>query len=374
MKKKKLSLAVTFWGILLFLISCDKNNETESINNEIITEWENVSDSVLTNSGIPGMIIGIWAPDRNLSWVVGKGTANVSTGEKPDPSMKYRIASITKTFTYTVLLQLIEEGKLSLSDKLSKFLPDFPEADNVSVRMLCNHTSGIYDFSTSPGYNEQVMSDMLKKWNNLEFIDIAADNPYYFSPGTAFKYSNSNTILASYIIEKLTEHAIGDEIKQRILTPLNLTNTFYPTDRMMPTLFIHGYEWDSETTGDPIDVSELLDPSFSGGAGSMVSNIYDLKSWVEHLYKGTLLKPETQVLRMETIPAPGEDCEEYGLGIMYKTDPPMWGHTGTIYGYKHWMGYCPSENLTMVISYNCTTSKPMELANRLLRIYNRETN
>ncbi len=147
---------------MLFLISCDKNNETESINNEIITEWENVSDSVLTNSGIPGMIIGIWAPDRNLSWVVGKGTANVSTGEKPDPSMKYRIASITKTFTYTVLLQLIEEGKLSLSDKLSKFLPDFPEADNVSVRMLCNHSSGIYDFSTSPGYNEQVLSDMLK--------------------------------------------------------------------------------------------------------------------------------------------------------------------------------------------------------------------
>lgn len=89
--------------------------------------------------------------------------------------------------------------------------------------------------------------------------------------------------------------------------------------------------------------------------------------------KGTLLKPETQAQRLTTVPAPGEDCEEYGLGIMFKTNPPMWGHTGTIPGYKNWAGYSPSENITIVISYNAIFAKPMDLAVRLMNIYLKAT-
>jgi len=89
--------------------------------------------------------------------------------------------------------------------------------------------------------------------------------------------------------------------------------------------------------------------------------------------KGTLLKPETQAQRLTTVPAPGEDCEEYGLGIMFKTNPSMWGHTGTIPGYKNWAGYSPSENITIVINYNGTFAKPMDLAVRLMNIYLKAT-
>ncbi|MEI7501425.1 MAG: serine hydrolase, partial [Bacteroidota bacterium] len=102
---------------------------------------------------------------------------------------------------------------------------------------------------------------------------------------------------------------------------------------------------------------------------ALVADVYDLKNWVEQLYKGTLLKPETQAQRLTVVPAPGEDCEEYGLGIMHKINPPMWGHTGTIPGYKNWAGYCPSKNVTIVICYNATSAKPMDLASRLMNIY-----
>ena len=94
-----------------------------------------------------------------------------------------------------------------------------------------------------------------------------------------------------------------------------------------------------------------------------------MKTWVEQLYKGTLLKPWTQVERLTVVPATDEDCEEYGLGIMNKISPPMWGHTGTIPGYKNWAGYCPTENVTIVISYNSLSAKHMDLAVRLMNIY-----
>ena len=150
------------------------------------------------------------------------------------------------------------------------------------------------------------------------------------------------------------------------MTRLSLLNTIYPTDNLIQGKFIHGYGW---YDGDTTDIAVAYDPSMAGAAGAIVADIYDLKTWVEQLFAGSLLSDSTQVRRLTLIPAPGEDCDEYGLGIMYKINPPMWGHTGTIPGYKNWAGYCPSQNVTIVICYNATTSKPMALATRLLNIY-----
>jgi D-alanyl-D-alanine carboxypeptidase len=316
------------------------------------------------------MIVGVWAPDRNLEWVVGKGKANLTTGQEPDPSMKYRIGSLTKTYTYSVLLQLVDEGHISLSDKISTYLPDFPKADSITVKMICNHTSGIPDFTETIPFQINLMLDPLYIWTIADLMYLIKDEPFSFTPGTEFKYSNTNTIVAGMIVEQITGNSIKTEIQNRILDRLELANTSYPSDTAIIGSFSHGYDfgWGS----DPnvlTDLSQWYDPSIAGAAGAMISDVYDLKKWVEHLYKGTLLKRKTQELRLTTIPAPGEDCEEYGLGIMYKLHPPMWGHTGTIPGYKNYAGYCPSENITLVINYNTTSEKPMVLVNRLMEIY-----
>jgi D-alanyl-D-alanine carboxypeptidase len=371
--KKITCLSFALLGCFLFMVcSCKKKSDTDfsKVNEQIVAQWERVSDSILGTIRVPGMIIGIWAPNRDLAWVRGKGKANVATGEKPDPSMKFRMGSLTKTYTYTVLLQLVDEKSLNLSDKLSLFLPDFPKADSITIRMLCNHTSGIFDYTETTPFQIGLMTDPYRVCTSQEFIDMVKSEPFYFSPGTNFKYSNTNTIIAGKIIEQITGNPVEMEIQQRILTPLHLANTIYPSDHNMPVPYVHGYDWiwDSDTTHFP-DVAEAYDPSIGGAAGAMVADVYDLKSWVENLYKGTLLTPATQALRLTVVPAPSEDCEEYGLGIMHKINPPMWGHTGTIPGYKNWAGYCPSQNVTIVISYNSTQSKPMVLACRLMNIY-----
>jgi D-alanyl-D-alanine carboxypeptidase len=372
MKKISFIFLLMMACIMMLVYSCKKKSDVsvDNLNDQIVAQWEKVSDSILATSKIPGMLIGIWAPDRNLVWVTGKGKSNVVTGEKPDPSMKYRIGSITKTYTYTVLLQLADSGKINLTDKLSKYIPDFPKADSITIRMLCNHTSGIFDYTSTTQFMISLLTQPLKKWTSQELIDLVKTEPFYFSPGTNFEYSNTNTIIAGKIIEQITGNSAATEIQRRILNPLHLTNTLYPSDNILPGSFVHGYGWgwESDTTALP-DVSEAYDPSLATDAGAMITDIYDLKTWVENLYQGSLLSPGMQAQRLTLIPAPGEDCEEYGLGIMFKINPPMWGHTGTIYGYKNWAGYCPSKNVTIVISYNATTSKPMVLATRLMNIY-----
>jgi len=370
MKTKSVFFPFMLGLVLLSASSCKKNDPDKILNDQIVSEWERVSDSILTHTRVPGMIVGIWAPDRNLQWVTGKGKANVATGEKPVPVMKFRIGSITKTYTYTVLLQLTDENKLNLSDKLTTWFPDFPNAGSITIRMLCNHTSGIPDYTETMPFMYSLITNPLKKWTGQELADLVKSEPFYFSPGTDFKYSNTNTILAGLIIEHITGNSLATEIQRRVLDPLHLINTSYPTDINIPGSFVHGYDWvwEPDTTIMP-DVAQMYDPSMAGAAGAMISTVNDLKTWVEDLYKGTLLKAETQAQRLTTVLAPGEDCEEYGLGIMFKTNPPMWGHTGTIPGYKNWAGYCPSKNVTIVISYNTLTEKPMILASRLMNIY-----
>ncbi len=312
MKKHSLLSILLLLFLVIIISSCKKeaDKETEKINNQIVAQWELVSDSILTHSGVPGMIIGIWAPDRNLQWVVGKGKANRLTGEAPNPSMKYRMGSLTKTYTYTVLLQLVDEGKINLADKLISYLPDFPKADSITIRMLCNHTSGIFDYTESNLFQYALFTDPFYKWSSTEMIDLVKTEPFYFNPGTAFKYSNTNTIIIGKIIEDITGNLISSEIQQRILDPLHLTNTIYPAGLEISGAFVHGYGW---YDGDTTDVSQAYDPSMAGAAGAMVADVYDMKNWVEHLAKGTLLSTETQSHRLTVIAATDEDCEEYGL-------------------------------------------------------------
>ena len=367
--KKTSCLSLIILGLLLLPgFSCKHKADAvvTNPNDQIVAQWERVSDSIFAASRIPGMLIGIWAPDRNLEWIKGMGKANKTTGAKPDSSMKYRIGSITKTYTYTVLLMLVDEKAISLNDTLSKYISDFPKADSITIRMLCNHTSGIFDYTETQAWRVSLISNPLKKWTSQELIDLVKTEPFYFSPGKGFYYSNTNTIIAGKIIEQLTGNTVASEIQRRIFASLNFFNTTYPADQFMPPNFIHGYGWTEE---DTTDVSEAYDPSNGGYAGAMVADIYDLKRWVEFLYKGSLLSTATQAQRLTVVPAPGEDCEEYGLGIMHKISPPMWGHTGAIFGYKNWAGYCPTKNVTIVILYNATSAKPMVMATRLINIY-----
>lgn len=368
--KKLVSTLVSIASLCVLFIGCATDSavnqqqtglaaaQQQADNQAIISNYEELTDTLISSNKVPGLIVGVWAPDRNLTWIKAKGKANIASGDLMKDYYKFRIGSITKTFTYTVLLQLVDEKLLSLDDKLSKYFPSFPNADNVTIRMICNHTSGIYNYNVSSIFTDQMNATPLKVWDPQEFLDIAKAQPYYFSPGTGYEYSNTNTIMAGMIVEKITGNKIEYEIKKRIIEKLNLNNTYYPADNLLWGQHSSGYGWFG--FGDPkADVTEAFDPSCAGASGAIVTDIYDLKNWIEAAVKGTLLSASVQSQRLT--PVSSTEIVSYGLGlgsIKTGSDSFVWGHSGTIYGYKSVAYYWPAKNITVVISFNTVGEDP----------------
>jgi D-alanyl-D-alanine carboxypeptidase len=367
---KKLILApISMLLLCVVLISCATDhvvNQQHIDNQAIVSNYEELTDTLIASNKVPGLIVGVWAPDRNLTWIKAKGKANLASGALMKDYYQFRIGSITKTFTYTVLMQLVDEKLLSLEDKLSQYFPYFPDADNVTIRMICDHTSGIYNYNKSPLFNNQMNSNPLKVWDTQEFLDIAKNQPYYFSPGTGYEYSNTNTVMAGMIVEKRTGNKIEYEIKKRIIEKLNLNNTNYPADNLFWGQHSNGYGWWG--FGDAkAEVTEAFDPSCAGASGAIVSDIYDLKTWIEAAVKGTLLSPTMQSQRLT--PVSSTELVSYGLGlgsINMGSRGFVWGHTGVIYGYRSVAYYWPSKNVTIVISYNSVEDDPSVLLFQML--------
>ena len=149
------------------------------------------------------------------------GLADQELNVPNTPETKFRIGSITKQFTAACILQLIEQNKLSLDDKLSKFFPDFPKGDSVTIHMLLDHTSGIANYTDIPGFDKVARLS----WSKDSMIDFFKNKPYNFSPGTKFSYTNSGFFLLGCIIEKVSGQSYKDYLRQHILDKLGMANT-----------------------------------------------------------------------------------------------------------------------------------------------------
>ena len=157
---------------------------------------------------IPGAIAGLWFPGIG-DWVGTAGIGNPSNGEAPQPGDKVRIGSITKSFTATVVLQLVDEGRLSLDDVLSKWEPQVPGADGITIRQLLNMTSGLYNFTDLSEFWDALNKDPLAVWTPRQLVDMAIAQPAVFAPGSQFMYCNTNYVLLGMIIEKVTGKTAG---------------------------------------------------------------------------------------------------------------------------------------------------------------------
>jgi D-alanyl-D-alanine carboxypeptidase len=248
------------------------------------------------------------------------------------------------------------EEKLSLEDKLSKFYPDWPRADEVTIRMMCNMSSGIFDITGNPDFFAQLGLNPLKNWTPDELINFAKDKPYYFNPGTGFHYSNTNTTLIGMIIEKITGNTLHHEIKTRIIEKLSLSNTFIPNDQYFPSGFSYskGYAFESNSYYK-VDVTEKYSPTCSWSAGELISNFNDLKVWAEALAEGKLVTTSIQAERLQTVSpcwtgVPYLEKVKYGLGIMNFLG--YIGHGGDQFGYHGYICYDPIKKIGAVVLYN----------------------
>lgn len=273
-------------------------------------------------------------------WKGAAGVADLATGAPADPDGRFRIGSVTKTFVATVVLQLVVEHRLGLDDSVESRLPGaVPNGAGITVRQLLNHTSGIHDFTEDPAFdagNEATLRQWLAggRWTSYrpqQLVDIANKYPPYFAPGQGWHYSNTNYVLVSMIIERLTGRSWAQEVDRRIIRPLGLTGTSMPIDSLfIPGPHAHGYY--KLPTG-PADVT-LLNPSMASAAGAGISTTADLTRFISALLGGQLLGP-AELAEMKNTSGPGETVG-YGLGLQRMTTPcgEFWGHDGGIPGYN----------------------------------------
>ena len=300
----------------------------------------------------------MWDDIKEFLWISAKGKADIKNNIPMSSDMLFRIGSITKTFTITVLLQLVDEKKLSLDDKLSKYFPEFPKSDSVTLAILCNMSSGIFDFAETEEFQKSFNTNPQKVWTDEERINLALSKPFYFPVGTSFHYSNTNTIIIGMIIEKVTGRKVSVEIKERIIDKLGLNHTYYANGRFLEGDYCHGYAvLPDSATGLQKDLTDEIDISWIGSAGAMVSNIFDLNIYAKALTDGLLISLEAQKKRLEFIEVPGLPYAKYGLGIFSYNG--FLGHNGYIPGYNSIMLRHPQKDCTIIMFYNVQSQNPV---------------
>ena len=334
-----------------------------------------VSESVrktMQDNLIPGVVVLIASPDQG-EWTGAFGTRTWGGSEPIQATDHFRIGSNTKTMTSTVILQLVQEGKLSLDDPIGKYVPGVPNGDTITIADLSEMRSGLFSYSFDTAFNNALDQHPQKVWTPQELLTIAFAHPVNSGPGQTFDYSNTNIVLLGLVIEKLTGQSATQAFEERIFAPLGLRQTSLPLDSALPEPHPQGYSFGSNTetidtyalsaedqkralAGDLLPNNETMaNPSWGWTAGGAVSTVADMKTYVEALVGGGLLDPAMQQVRMDSLQAvdPARPGAAYGLGIA-RFDKLV-GHDGQIPGYMTFMGHDPDTGLTIVIATNLAT-------------------
>lgn len=314
----------------------------------------------------PGVNVGIWVPGRG-NYVRTFGVADRATGRKLRLNDRFRIASITKSFTATAVLQLVDEGKLSLEDKLETYIPGIPNGGTITIRNLLGMTSGIYDFTSDEQFLADFTANPLLPFDLDDVIAIVKRHDPLFSPGEKVVYCDTNYWFLGAIIEKVTGQPVEDVIQSKILLPLGLGGTSFPTTPAMPDPYAHGYFAGDDGKGPFRDYTRT-NPNVAWTAGAMISTLSDLRAWGKELVTGTLLSPATQAERLKigSFPNPGGPSVGYGLGI-FKIGGFL-GHNGAIFGYSTIVMTLPGTNATIVIESNQSSNFLTATTNMFLEI------
>jgi D-alanyl-D-alanine carboxypeptidase len=298
-------------------------------------------------AGTPGAVVGVHTPAG--TWF---GTYGQADPDSPITAHTHlRIGSVTKTFTATILLQLAEEGALRLDDALSMYLPDTPDTDGITLRLLATMRSGIADYTADPGLIASMIADPTAVHDTDHVIKVGLAAPRAFAPDTQFAYSNTNYAILGKILEQVSGKSFATLLSERILGPLGLSNTSWPGESAsMPAPFARGYTlvFPGATPAQPVDTTDF-NPCWASTAGALVSTAQDLLTYATALGTGALLTAETQAMRIASLAdasalAPGV---EYGIGLMRISG---WiGHSGHIPGYRAACYYHPQAQAAAVV-------------------------
>ncbi|MED4030358.1 serine hydrolase [Priestia megaterium] len=333
-------------------------------------EVKDVMDQVVTNKKIPSVIAGGLKDGKY--WSYATGTASYEVPRPVEPNFSFRIGSITKTFTASVILQLAEEKQLNLDDSVEKWLPGVVQGNgydgnNIKIRQLLNHTSGIASYTDGDMRDITLPQNPFRYYTTDELIGLALAKPPVFVPGEGWDYSNTNTVLAGQIIKKVTGDTYAEQIRKRFLEPLGLKETFVmEANPHIPGEHATGYNMDR--SGHLYDLTEI-NQSWANAAGNMVSSVKDLTTFFSALLGGKLLNQEMMNQMLTTVDSP---IGKVGLGIYEEKTPDgqsYWGHAGGTFGFESRVGGSLGGEHIFVTAINAVGPEVIEGRNK---IFNKE--
>jgi len=295
----------------------------------------------------------------------GYGMANMELGVKIGPQMVFRIGSITKQFTATAIMMLVDEGKISLSDPLNKFFPKYPiNGDVVTIEHLLHHTSGIKSYTSMAKWRPLMKTDLTVQ----KMIDIFKNEPVDFKPGERFLYNNSGYFLLGAIIEKVSGKTYQKFIRQRIFDPLGMKNSFYGSHSRIILNRASGYQ----KKGNGFINADYLSMTQPYSAGSLLSTVDDLYRWSRSLFSGTFISAKSLKAMLTPGSLNGGEFTGYGFGFSISKikGNSLVSHGGGINGFITYAMYLPEKEIFIAALTNCVGHKirPTFVAQRIALI------
>ncbi|MGI5144738.1 MULTISPECIES: serine hydrolase domain-containing protein [unclassified Streptomyces] len=309
---------------------------------QVRAQLDRAVQHVLKTTHTPGVTVGLWAPGKG-SYVRAFGTAEKATNAPMSPGFNMRVGSVTKTFTVTALLRLVDHQQVSLDDPISRYVHGVPNGRHITLRHLAEMRSGLFNYLNDGDFAKAFLADTSRTFTNEEMLAYSFKHPVSGPPGRQFEYSNTNTVLLAMVVQKVTGQSFDRYLTQHVLKPAHLKHTFMPKGAEFPAPHAHGYT-DQTADGSVADATNWAPPG--GASGVMISNLHDLRSWASTLAEGRLLSKATQAERLTMLPT-GKDGIGYGLGVF---DNHGWiGHNGSLPGYQTVMVYLPKVKATLVV-------------------------
>ena len=321
---------------------------------------------------IPGISAAILFPDGS-TWTSAAGFAQVTPEVPLTVDTPFVAGSITKTFVAATILELQEEGRLSLDDPLADWQPDYPRAPQITLRELLSHTSGVFNLFDSPDYARLVIRQGEgRSWTPQQVLDNLVEEPYC-DPGTCYEYSNTGFVLLGMVIEAETGKSVAEVFDQRFFEPLGLDGTYFQSDSPPPPGAARGYV-PSRNGNVAVDDGTNWRPTQSEAtvvfaAGGVVGPVLDICHWGHDLFTGDVIN-EDSIAQMTDYQANPYSDGEYGLGARTRVFDGirMFGHTGALRGFNTAMWYLPSLDLTACVMTNRTRIDANEITDELLAV------
>ncbi|MFJ6777703.1 serine hydrolase domain-containing protein [Streptomyces yangpuensis] len=281
---------------------------------------------------------GVWVDGER---VTAAAAGETMTGFPATPDMRFRIGSVAIPYLTTELLKLVDEGRVTLDDKLSRWRPDLPQADAITLKMLASASSGYADYVTDKAFIAALYKDPFRSWTGEELVRIAVSRPMARPPGSGFAYSHANWVLLGDIISRVEQRPLGEVMRENVLEPMGLTHTAISSRAEIPAPVLHGFDNERGVFED----STYWDPSWTMPEGAvMTATLEDMAKSFTAIGQGKLLTPESHKLQVTPV-VRIKGSAWFALGLPVENtwivqNPSFAGYAGTV-------AYLPSRKLAI---------------------------